>query len=395
MSGERATKEREGTERVKLARTVQLRDAEPLIKIEQLLEELIGRTNAEGGFIALCAEEDFPIAVSGKTDAPAILTKAKESKLFNGNIIKHEKTLCCPFEKSEFVVGYVSLNLNGQYDKKFETIVKLYARLISKELELADITASLQYKNEKIGRKQRQLEQAIAFKNNILSLTTHDIKSPLNAVQGYLELFNKYLADEGLDTGELCEYYNKINTGVANIADLIEQLNEIALLELQRIDLNLVKVDLNWIAQEVCDVMQGPALSKKQRLNLHLNSKPIYVEVDIPKLKRVIFNLITNAIKYTKTNGTIDVRLKKNKGMAIIEIEDNGIGIPPEKMQAIFEPFKKARERGTQGEVSTGLGLFTSNYFTRLFKGSISVESELKKGSKFIVNLPLAEISFS
>ena len=386
---------RNSEKRLRLAKTVQLRDAEPLIKLEELIAILVAKVDASGGFIALSTEEDFPIAVHGDVTLPLVLEPDHEETLFSNEVVKVNGHICHPIRKSDGVVGFLAINFEGRsLSPPVHHLLDAYATLTAKELELADKTAKLQYQNEKISRKQRQLEQAIAFKNNILSLTTHDIRSPLNAVTGYLELLESHVSEHHEQDDELTEYHEKITAGVQNIADLIDQLNEIALLELQRIDLNLVKVDLNWIAQEVCDVMQGPAISKKQNLILDRCDKPLYVEVDIPKMKRVLFNLISNAIKYTGTDGDIAVKLMRDKGMAHIAVQDSGMGIPEEKLEAIFEPFQKFQKSGTEGELSTGLGLFTSNYFTQLFKGSLSVESEVTKGSIFYVHLPIVQVPF-
>jgi signal transduction histidine kinase len=382
--------------RIRAAKAVQLRDAGPLIRLESMISDLVMGVEAQGGYIALSAEDDVPIAVTGDVRLPLPLEEDQEEHLFGGQPVLVENHLCYPFEKGEHVVGYLALHLDDiQLDETLKQLIHAYATLASKELELADKTAKLQYQNENISRKQRQLEQAIAFKNNILSLTTHDIRSPLNAVKGYLELLEQHISDEDdVELDQVKEYHGKITTGVQNIADLVDQLNEIALLELQQMELNLIKVDLNWVAQEVCDVLQGPALSKDQTLKFSRHGEPLYVEVDIPKAKRVLFNLIGNAIKYTEKGGDIQVDLEQSSGMAHAHISDNGIGIAEDKLNAIFEPFQKASEQGTSGELSTGLGLFTSNYFIRLFKGSISVESEKGQGSTFTVHLPVAQLGF-
>ena len=383
-------------DRLNVAKSVQLRDAKPLITLEQLITELVQKIDAEGGFIALSAEDDVPIAVHGNVSLPLTIPRQEEHNLFSGDPVLIQEHLCYPFSKNNFVVGFIALRIGGfGLDESHKHLIDVYATLASKELELADKTAKLQYQNEKVSRKQRQLEQAISFKNNILSLTTHDLRSPLNAVMGYLEMLEDEMGEDEVDEiPNLHDYKNKIKTGVSNISDLIDQLNEIALLELQRIELNLIKVDLNWVVQEVCDVMQGPAVAKSQNLLFTRHDKPLYAEVDIPKAKRILFNLVGNAIKYTEEGGDIEIWLEEQKSMAHIFIKDNGIGIPDEKLKAIFEPFKKINQKGTNGEVSTGLGLFTSNYMARLFKGSITVDSQEQKGSVFCVHLPIASLGF-
>jgi signal transduction histidine kinase len=180
-----------------------------------------------------------------------------------------------------------------------------------------------------------------------------------------------------------------MQSGLRSVNDMVEQLHEIGLLELERIDLAMIKVDITWIGQEVCDILQARAISKKQSLEFKRNEYPLYVEVDIPKIKRVLFNLVGNAIKYTHNGGRISVLVEKDLGMAVIRVSDTGIGIPKEKLGVIFEPFSKLKSRGTNGEASNGLGLFTANYMTRLFKGSISVVSQEGQGSTFTLRLPL------
>jgi signal transduction histidine kinase len=175
---------------------------------------------------------------------------------------------------------------------------------------------------------------------------------------------------------------------------MVEQLHEIALLELQRIELNLIKVDLNWVVQEVVDVLQGPAITKKQTLTMTRSKNPLYVEIDIPKMKRILFNLVGNAIKYTREGGRIDVGLFSELSQAVVYVKDNGIGIPSDKLNIIFEPFSKLKRHGTSGEASNGLGLFTSQYMAKLFKGIITVESTLNEGSTFYLKLPTVTASF-
>ena len=377
-------------DRLSAAHTVQVRDAEPLIALEGQLSQLLKCSKASGGAVFLSVDEDVPLAILGDFPFEIHFTEEEEEKLFCGELVRIRHYTFTPIKIQGFIVGFLALS--GVQSDFFE-IAKVYAQLMAKELELANQTAKLKYQNESISRKQKQLEQAINFKNNILSLTTHDIRSPLTAVIGYLDMLDQGIKQQQ-KTEFLADLHKRIKSGVSNVADLVDQLNEIALLELQRIELNFIKVDLNWIAQEVCDVMQGPALTKKHQLLFKRCDFPLYVEVDIPKIKRVLFNLIQNAIKYTPTGGIIEISLSKEKRMAHVIVKDNGIGIAKEKQEAIFEPFHKLNQFGTNGESATGLGLFTSNYFISLFKGSITVDSTPQEGSEFTVHLPLQAIDF-
>lgn len=377
--------------RLKTTKAVEVRDAKPLNKLQQLIEDLCDRTDAAGGCIILSAEEDVPLAVSGSMPVPVPMTDEDEKNVLAGTPRPEYPHSIHPIYHHGHVVGYIALREADTTSGFYNDLVDAYAQLAGKELELADKTAKLQYQNEKITRKQKQLEQAINFNNNILSLTTHDLRSPLNAVKGYLELMETSLNTDQ-NVHQLSDYHLQLSKGIGNISDLVDQLNEIAMLELRRIELNLVKVDLNWVVQEVCDVMQGPALNKGQKLKLIRYDRPLHVEVDIPKAKRILFNLLSNAIKYTRHEGDIKVELTERKKTACLSIQDNGIGIPKSRINEIFEPYQKLQRKGTKGESSTGLGLFVSSYLTRLFKGSLTVESEENRGSMFYLNLPITQV---
>lgn len=384
---------RHSGQRLSVTHSVQLRDAEPLIRLESMLSHLVEITGSSCGAIMLSIEEDVPMALCGSFQLPTTLTKKQETRLFSGEPVFIDDRFIHPVPYEKVVTGYIALEAPTCEEVMLHHLLNSYAHLASKELELADHTAELQYQNEIVSRKQKQLEEAIAFKNNILSLTTHDLRSPLNAVMGFLDMMDEYIKEHKAEE-QIKDFHKRINRGINDIADLVEQLNEIALLELQRIELKPIKVDLNWIAQEVVDVMQGPAVDKKHKLHLHRDTHPLFVEVDIPKAKRILFNLISNAIKYTPKGGVIDVKLFRDQGMAHAAVVDNGIGIPEEKQKAIFEPFHKVQGKGTNGEKATGLGLFVSNYFVELFKGSISVDSEPGDGAAFTLHLPLTHIGF-
>jgi Signal transduction histidine kinase len=142
------------------------------------------------------------------------------------------------------------------------------------------------------------------------------------------------------------------------------------------------------------DIMQVQAKNKHITLTFERSIKPVYVEVDLPKCKRILFNLIGNAIKYTQERGTVKVFVDSDTSLCKVHVKDSGIGINKDKIEAIFEPFRKLRNHGTSGEFSSGLGLFICNYMVRLFKGSIQVESELGVGSTFSMLLPLAKNDF-
>lgn len=381
------------TARLNTAKAVQLRDAKPLQAIQDLLSRLDELVNAEGSCLFLAVEEDVPIAMSGRPCPLLTLDKSKEAALLSGCVVEEVNFYGQPIRIGGLSVAYVLLYWSNDPPDFNKDLIAAYGELISKELEIADKMAVLEYQNEQVSRKQKQLEKAISFKNNILSLTTHDLRSPLSAIQGFLELMQEEFNEQAISS-TIKEYHKTVKKGVDDVSEMVEQLHEIALLELERMELNTIKVDVNWLVQEVCDLHQAKALSKKQVLTFESAPKPIYVEVDIAKAKRIVANLIGNAIKYTRDHGKIHVCNHFQHGQVEIKVIDNGVGIPSQKIETIFEPFQKLKASGTKGEASHGLGLFISRYLAELFKGHIAVESELEKGSVFSLCLPATKPNF-
>jgi signal transduction histidine kinase len=344
----------------------------------------------------LVADDEVPLAIADDQIDELELDVASENTLFEGNITAAGDKVYVPVKSKDFVVGYIRLRLNHEIeiDKTHFAVFEAYGKLVSKELELANTIAELGFRNESVERKQRELESVISLKNNILSVTTHDLRNPIAAIQGYAELLedNIKVGNTVDEDSEL--FMNNIKKSASAMNELVEQLNEVALLELNQLDIQAVRVDINWLADEVLDIMRLQATNKNIEITLEHSDKPVYVEVDLPKCKRILFNLIGNAVKYTHERGTIKVWVESDGSLCKVHVKDSGIGISKDKIEAIFEPFRKLRNHGTSGEFSSGLGLFICNYMVRLFKGSIQVESEPGVGSTFTMLLPLAKNDF-
>ncbi|HKI46366.1 MAG TPA: HAMP domain-containing sensor histidine kinase [Balneolales bacterium] len=381
---------RNDKKRLAAVKSVQLRDAAPLMNLEKLVTTLAEALKSDQVLLVLSLEEDVTIASSSDNRQPITLSNEEEDLILSGEPIYVGDHYCVPYRHRDSHVGYLAVLVNqSALDDKAISLIHTFASMVGKDLEMADMNAKLQIQNEKISQKQKRLEEVIAFKNNVLSITTHDLRSPLTAVLGYLDMMDKELLQSG--NSDLRQYHAMVQMGVNNMADLVNQLNDIVLIDLNKIELNLIKVDLNWVAEEVYELMQGAAHAKEQELLFRRHGSPLYAEVDIPKAKRILFNLISNALKYTPRGGKIEISLDYEEDTALIHVRDNGMGIEKEKQKSIFEPFYKASESGTEGEPSTGIGLFTCYYLSRLFDGSVFVSSDKGKGAMFTLRLPAEE----
>ena len=235
-----------------------------------------------------------------------------------------------------------------------------------------------------IREKNVAIEKAGAFKNEILGMVAHDLRNPIGAIETLAMMMEMEEIDN--DTRENLEMI-KISCAKARgiIADLLDAANNenIDIIETQRTELNyFLKGIINeWKVQ------------KEAKNNIVLiSSKPqVFVEINAEKFQRVMDNLITNALKFSKNNTKIEIYLSTKSDKAVIEVRDYGMGIPPDMLPHIFERFSKARRPGIRGEQSTGLGLSISKQIIENHQGRIDVTSEEKKGSSFTIQLPLEE----
>ncbi|HEY4197797.1 MAG TPA: HAMP domain-containing sensor histidine kinase [Mucilaginibacter sp.] len=235
-----------------------------------------------------------------------------------------------------------------------------------------------------IREKNVAIEKAGAFKNEILGMVAHDLRNPIGAIETLAMMME--MEDIDNDTRENLEMI-KISCAKARgiIADLLDAANNenIDIIETQRTELNyFLKGIINeWKVQ------------KEAKNNIVLiSSKPqVFVEINAEKFQRVMDNLITNALKFSKNNNKIEIYLSTKTDKAVVEVRDYGMGIPPEMLPHIFERFSKARRPGIRGEQSTGLGLSISKQIIENHQGTIDVSSEEKKGSTFIIQLPIIE----
>ncbi|MDZ7771141.1 MAG: HAMP domain-containing sensor histidine kinase [Balneolaceae bacterium] len=362
-----------------------------LESLRDQLEKLVARIEAGGGCIYLSTEKDVRVTSCGEIPESEPLKAFDDMVLFSGNPILGENRYIHPIPLDAQVIGYICLHMDSSLcTEGRRELIQAYAIIVAQELELVQNKSILERFSNRLLEKREELEKTQQYNSNLLSITTHDLSSPLNAVSGYLDLMNDALEEDG-DLSRILDYHRMIQSGINDISDMLNQLNEIAKIEKGLVSLHFTKVDLCWLIEETCDLLRPLAQKENRHLHFKAPGRPVYAEVDFVKFKRVIYNLISNGIKYTDEGGRVVVRVEDEDERARVVVEDNGIGISEEKRQAIFEPFVKLNSSGKDGLTSSGLGLFISSYFTRQMHGDISVESEKGEGSTFFVTLPRAE----
>jgi two-component system, sensor histidine kinase and response regulator len=257
-----------------------------------------------------------------------------------------------------------------------KTFLKLTAQWIGHELEREDAEAKLYQAKERA-------EAANRAKSNFLATMSHEIRTPMNAIIGMSDLLS-----EGSLSPDQQEQLGILRRSGTNLLDLINDILDLAKVESGHIGLEQIRFDLPEVLDKATELMALRAQEKGLEILVSAASDvPINLIGDPNRLRQVIVNLVGNAIKFTE-RGEVALRVTNDNGasqpgMLHFTVSDTGIGIPPEKLGAIFERFTQADGSTTRLFGGTGLGLAISKQFIELMGGRIWVESSLGKGSVF------------
>lgn len=230
-----------------------------------------------------------------------------------------------------------------------------------------------------------ELQERETFRREFIGNVSHELKTPIFNIQGYLLT----LLDGAMDDPDINrKYLKRANKSVDRMISIIEDLDIISNLEAKRVQLIVTSVDLVELVKEVFEFLEEQAESKHIRLKLYTNyDKPIRVEADRSKIEQVLVNLISNAIKYGRKKGTVEVRFFDMPNQILTEVSDDGIGIPEEDMARIFERFYRVDKSRSREAGGTGLGLSIVKHIMEAHKGTIQVQSSEDSGSTFSFTL--------
>ncbi len=233
-----------------------------------------------------------------------------------------------------------------------------------------------------------QLESLDKTRNQFVSNASHELKTPLTTMKILLENV-LYQPDMPQDMRE--EFLGDINHEIDRLSNVVGDLLTLTKMDSTGKTLEKVRVNLSKTVSDTVHLLQPQADKRGQSLQARIQSNAIYVLGDVTRLEQIVYNLTENAIKYTPDGGSVVVGLQQKSHQAVLTVQDNGVGIPPEDQAHIFERFyrvDKARSRETGG---TGLGLSIVRQMVSMHGGEISVMSTPGKGSVFTVHLPLDE----
>jgi len=218
-----------------------------------------------------------------------------------------------------------------------------------------------------------------------LSVLSHELKSPINAIEGYLNIMQDKQAGDDIDSYQTM--IGRSQERIKGMRTLIMDLLDLTRIESGKKKRNLVKTDISEIAKISMHSMEPLAIQKSVKLNFE-NGHPVYFETDPTEMEIILNNLLSNAVKYNKDGGEVLLGIKDDLKNIEITVEDNGIGMSPEDVEKLFQEFVRIRNSKTKDITGSGLGLSIVKKLVDLNRGEIHVESYPEKGTKFTVTLP-------
>jgi signal transduction histidine kinase len=234
-----------------------------------------------------------------------------------------------------------------------------------------------------LAEQNERLRELDRLKDEFVSLVSHELRTPLTSIRGYLELA---LEDVGTLTEDQRQYLAVVQRNSERLLRLVGDLLFVAQVDAGRLRIEAEPADLAAIVRE--SVQGAEPVAAGRGVGLSIEAEPTRMEGDPARLAQLVDNLVSNAIKFTEPGGTVTVRVRPERGAAVLEVSDSGIGIPAEEQEHLFERFfrsSNARRAAIQG---TGLGLVIVRAIADAHDGSVSIASTERVGTTFRVELP-------
>ncbi len=272
---------------------------------------------------------------------------------------------------------------DGAIDYLFKPIdVEITRAKVSTILKMVQQQKELEQKNEELTRLNFE-------KNQLLGMASHDLRSPLGNIMMLSNLIldgtHQNLTEDQLD------FLSMIKKSSSFMMELINNILDVSKIESGKLDLIPLPADMGKIIATNMGLNKLAAANKNIDLIVEIPDKPIIAEVDNSYIDQVLNNLVSNAIKFSRSGTRITVRMEKEGDFCKVSVNDQGQGIPEKEMNKLFKFFSRTSVQSTQGEISTGLGLAICRKIVEGHGGRITVESSEGEGSTFSFTLPLGK----
>lgn len=248
--------------------------------------------------------------------------------------------------------------------------------------EIEPLLWHISAQQSQLKKDQAQIEKTALIRQEFSANVSHELKTPLHAISGYAELLETGMVKED----DIKPFAGKIRGETSRLTQLVEDIIDLTKLDSGGAQMKWEDCDLYRIALNAVDSLDSAASAMNVTVRIEGTASPLKA---IPEmLYSIIYNLCDNAIKYNQSGGAVTVAVKQSKYFTVLTVEDNGIGIPEESRERIFERFYRVDKSRSKDVGGTGLGLSIVKHAVLIHNGKIEVNSEVGKGTMFIVTIP-------
>lgn len=281
------------------------------------------------------------------------------------------------------ITSYASLELavKATRDGAYDFIPKPFT---PQELRSSIENITKQLFLKRMTQKMNKEGKQIRFQ--FLSVLSHELKAPINAIEGYIKIMNDRQFGDNLDAYQ--EMLDRTFERIKGMRTLIMDLLDLTKIESGSPTQNLQNVDIVKIAQISVDTMRPYAIQKD--VDIYLNTKhPVMLDADPNEIEIIFNNLISNAVKYNRNGGRVDVFIESKKKEVLLQVSDSGIGMTDEEKGRLFQDFVRIKNPKTKNITGSGLGLSILRKIVEMYHGEIDVQSIPDKGTTFTISLPV------
>lgn len=321
-------------------------------------------------------DEIFPFLEVFLPDAFYLFNSSSEGKLLSGLWAEYDP------RNTEVILQATALK-NGERNLLF--IESITERFPNQQKNIQHARETILEHNQLI-KTEKRLRQLLENQEQFISIFSHDIRGPLSGAYTLLEILKKDQSFMQNFNEKQADIFGVMHKGLRDLYDYAYRLHDWSKVNFGNLDLELVNVKLFQTVNNLKSLLKEDLDDKNLTLTLNI-AKGLIVKVDEPFFKNAIHNLLNNAMKFSHMNGEIIISAKKEADKTLIEIKDNGLGVPERFKKSLFEYNQKHSSKGTKGEKGAGIGLTVVKRIIDLHKGEILIESEENKGTTVSINI--------
>ena len=266
-------------------------------------------------------------------------------------------------------------------------LIRGFTDVVGLAVQNAKLYSTLEATSEKLKLANEQLKEMDKLKDEFISITSHELRTPMTAIKSYVWMVLNRHADTL--TPKTHEYLDRVFKSSERLINLVNDMLNVSRIESGRIILKATDFDLVELARDIENEVHAKLMERQLTMEIEAEKEKIMVYADREKIQQIFENLVGNALKFTPEKGRLKIKLTSDEKMGITAVSDNGSGISEEDKDKLFKKFSRLDNTVTAGVGGTGLGLFITKQFVELSGGKIWVESKVGEGTTFYFSLPV------